>query len=57
VQLRIAPDTGAPVGPDTPNSIVETFMVNHLPGGSAGGEASGGTSATNDTSGGGEPIF
>lgn len=41
VKLHISPTTGRLVSADTPHSILETFMVNHLPPGSGATATSG----------------
>ncbi|HEX7417853.1 MAG TPA: penicillin-binding protein 1A [Steroidobacteraceae bacterium] len=57
VQMRISPDTGALASAEDPGAIVETFMTDKVPSANGPESGQGGTSATSDTSGGGEPIF
>ncbi len=57
VQERISPTTGQIVSAEDPAAISETFMAGRLPSAVPGEGPGGGTSATSDTSGGGEPIF
>jgi penicillin-binding protein 1A len=55
VNLRISPSTGAVADAADPDSIFETFMIEHLPPG--GDPANPGTGATPGNSGGGDPLF
>jgi len=57
VQERISPTTGQLVTAGQPGAVTETFMVDRLPSGGVVGGTEGGTSATSDTSGGGQTIF
>jgi penicillin-binding protein 1A len=60
IDLRISPSTGAVVGPDDPDAIYETFMIEHQPQGGAPGEpgnAPGASSSPTQGKGSGEPLF
>ncbi len=58
VTLRISPATGMLASGENPDAILETFMADHLPGGSAPGEDDRGPAEAGDAAGGGgEPIF
>jgi penicillin-binding protein 1A len=58
VTLRISPATGMLASGENPDAILETFMTDHLPGGSAPGEDDRGPAEAGDAAGGGgEPIF
>jgi len=56
VTLRISPETGVLASGENPDAILETFMTEHLPEGSAPGDE-GPSSAGAGEAGGGEPIF
>jgi len=56
VTLRISPETGMLASGENPDAILETFMTEHLPEGSAPGDE-GPSNAGAGEAGGGEPIF
>ena len=55
VQLRISPETGTLVSAENPDGMLETFMVNHLPG--TGTPANGQAQPASEQSAGGESLF
>jgi penicillin-binding protein 1A len=56
VTLRISPDTGMLASGENPDAILETFMTDHLPGGSVPGESTPAGAEAGEP-GTGEPIF
>ena len=55
VQLRISPESGTLVSAENPDGMLETFMVNHLPG--TGTPANGQAQPASEQSAGGESLF
>jgi penicillin-binding protein 1A len=55
VQLRVSSATGTLVSADNPDGMLETFMVNHLPGNATPNGQS--PAATEQTATGGDPLF
>jgi len=55
VQLRVSPQTGTLVSAENPDGMLETFMVNHLPG--TGMPANGQAQPAAEQSAGGESLF
>ncbi|MBV8806445.1 MAG: peptidase, partial [Sinobacteraceae bacterium] len=54
VQLRVSARTGALVGAENPDGIMETFMADHLPAGEEAGSVAQGAEGGAQS---GEPIF
>jgi penicillin-binding protein 1A len=57
VTLRISPDTGMLASGENPDAILETFMTDHLPGGSVPGDEGSGPGVQAGEAAGAEPIF
>ena len=55
VQLRVSPETGTLVSAENPDGMLETFMVNHLPG--TGTPANGQAQPAAEQTAGGESLF